>query len=250
MKRKVINWAWENPEAQKSFLKWQGMPDDKETSTEVSMVESILNISAPLKILDIGCGTGRQSIEFSRRGYDVNGIDVAEIYLNQAYEKAKELNLNINFELKRGAQIKEKNIYDIAVAYNHTLGLIEADELKIHFSNIYRSIKQGGKLLLKTAGPQIIPNQIQGRKRDWAEKDNQFILSEKYIEDGYRIENCITIDIYKDEIIEYREKQKAFSNNEIIELLSNSGFRKIECYKDLEGNKATDDEFGVYICTK
>lgn len=57
------------------------------------MIENILNICPPLKMLDIGCGTGRQSVEFSRRGYDVKGIDVAEIYLYKASEKSKELKM-------------------------------------------------------------------------------------------------------------------------------------------------------------
>lgn len=250
LKRKIIEWSWENIESQKSFLEWQGMPDEKQTSNEVSMMEKILNISPPLKMLDIGCGTGRQSIEFSSRGYNVTGIDVAESYIKQAIYKAKELNLKISFELKRGSQVTEQNIYDFAIAYYHTLGFMDDNELKKHFNNIYNSIKKGGKFLLRTAGPQIIATHIQEKKRDWAEKNNQYILSEKYIENGYRIEKCITIDTTNEEIIEYREKQKAFSMNDVIKLLSGSGFSKVDCYKDLEGSIATTEEFGLYICTK
>ncbi|WP_297430078.1 bifunctional 2-polyprenyl-6-hydroxyphenol methylase/3-demethylubiquinol 3-O-methyltransferase UbiG [Clostridium sp.] len=250
MKRKIINWNWENTESQNSFLEWQGMPDEKQTSNEVSMIETILNVCPPLKMLDIGCGTGRHSIEFARRGYDVKGIDVAEIYLKQAIENAKKLNLDIMFEFKRGSQIVEHNMYDFAIAYYHTLGFMDDNELQVHFSNIYKSIKAGGKFLLRTAGPQIIPNIKQEKRRDWAEKNNQFILSEKYFENGYRIENCITIDTINDEIIEYREKQKAFAITDVVNLLNLSGFSKIDCYKDLEGNIATAEEFGLYVCTK
>ncbi|MDS0526753.1 class I SAM-dependent methyltransferase [Clostridium sp. SHJSY1] len=250
MNRKVINWNWENVDAQKSFLEWQGMPDEKVTREEVSKIESILNIHPPLKILDIGCGVGRHSIEFAQRGYDVRGIDVAETYLNQAIERAKILNLNITFELERGSQIAECKAYDFVIAYYHTLGFMEDKELEIQLSNIYNSIKEGGKFLLRTAGPQIIPSIIQEKRRDWAEKDKKYILSEKFIEDGYRIENCIMIDTIKDEIIEYRERQRAFSFQDVINLLSDSGFSNIDCYKDLDGSFADDEEFGVYVCTK
>lgn len=250
LRRKLINWTWENADAQKSFLEWQGMPDEKQTKNEVSMIEIILNVQPPLKVLDIGCGTGRHSIEFARRGYEVKGIDVAETYLKQAIESAKDCNLNIEFNLERGSQIKEQNIYDFAIAYYHTLGFMEEAELNTHFKNINKTLKKHGKFLLRTAGPQIIPNTKQEKVRNWGEKDNQFILSEKYFEDGYRIENCITIDTNKDEIIEYQEKQRAFSLNDVINLLSNAGFSKIDCYKDLDGNIATDEEFGIYVCTK
>lgn len=250
VKKKIVNWSWENVESQKSFLDWQGMPNEKITSEEVSKIENILNIHSPSKMLDIGCGIGRHSIEFAKRGYEVKGIDVAETYLNQAIEKAKILNLNIAFEFKRGSQITERNIYDFAIAYYHTLGFMDNEELESHFRNIYNSIKKGGKFLLKTAGPQIIPSMIQEEKRDWAEKDNKYILSEKHIKDGYRIENCIVIDMLKDEVIEYREEQRAFSFEAVMNLLSSSGFSKIDCYKDLDGSLADDEEFGVYVCTK
>lgn len=250
MKKKVINWTWDNVDSQKSFLEWQGMPDEKQTINEASMMESILNVHAPSKMLDIGCGTGRHSIEFARRGYDVTGIDIAETYLKEAIKKAEENDLNINFKLERGSDLKEQNIYDFAIAYYHTLGFMDNEELNTHLNNIYKSIKTGGKFLLRTAGPQIIPTIKQEKIRNWGEKNDKFILSEKGIEDGYRIEKCITIDIANDEIIEYQEKQKAFSLNDVVNLLKNSGFSKIDCYKDLDGNIATDEEFGVYVCTK
>ncbi|MHB8963856.1 MAG: class I SAM-dependent methyltransferase, partial [Saccharofermentanales bacterium] len=155
----------------------------------------------PLKVLDIGCGTGRHSIEFARKGYEVKGIDVAETYLEQAIEVAKACDLNIEFKLERGSEIKEQNAYDFVLAYYHTLGFMDEDELNIHLKNIWKALKDGGKFLLRTAGPQIIPNIKQEKIRNWGEKNNQFILSEKYIEDGYRFENCITIDITKDEIV-------------------------------------------------
>ncbi len=250
LKRKLINWTWENTEAQESFMEWQGMPDEEETNNEVSMVETILNVQAPLKMLDIGCGTGRQSIEFAHKGYEVKGIDVAETYLKQATESAKVRNLNIEFRLERGSEIKERNTYDFAIAYYHTLGFMDEVELNTHLKNIYNALKKGGKFLLRTAGPQIIPNIKQDKIRNWGEKNNKYILSEKYIEDGFRIEKCISIDTINDEIIEYKEKQRAFSLSDVINLLGHAGFSKIDCYKDLGGNIATTEEFGIYACIK
>ena len=87
MRRRLINWTWEDTEAQKSFLEWQGMPDEKQTNNEVSMIETILNVQPPLKMLDIGCGTGRHSIEFARRGYEVKGIDVINLLKHSGFSK-------------------------------------------------------------------------------------------------------------------------------------------------------------------
>jgi ubiquinone/menaquinone biosynthesis C-methylase UbiE len=50
------------------------------------------------KILDIGCGTGRHTIEMTKRGYNVIGVDFSESQLKKAKEKALANNLRIEFQ--------------------------------------------------------------------------------------------------------------------------------------------------------
>jgi len=123
-------------------------------------------------------------------------------------------------------------------------------ELTKHFRSIWTSLKRGGKLLLALAGPKLIPSRTYERTRSWTEGGGEFILSEKRFEKGYRIERCIVIDKQRDEIIEYRERQRAFSLDDVRLLLKSAGFRRIVCLKDLNGNLATPQEFGVFVCCK
>ena len=46
------------------------------TQGECDFIEKELRCDKSLRILDIGCGTGRHSVELSRRGYQVTGIDL------------------------------------------------------------------------------------------------------------------------------------------------------------------------------
>jgi ubiquinone/menaquinone biosynthesis C-methylase UbiE len=48
-------------------------------------------------ILDLGCGTGRFSIELAKRGYMVTGLDIADEMLKVAMANAKKANVNIKF---------------------------------------------------------------------------------------------------------------------------------------------------------
>ena len=68
------------------------------TLGECDFIESEIKSDKSLKILDVGCGTGRHTIELSRRGYNVTGIDLSESQLARAKEKAENNNLIIDFQ--------------------------------------------------------------------------------------------------------------------------------------------------------
>ena len=59
------------------------------TTGECDFIEEELKSDKTLKILDVGCGTGRHTIELSKRGYNVTGIDLSESQLARAKEKAE-----------------------------------------------------------------------------------------------------------------------------------------------------------------
>lgn len=46
----------------------------KGTEGECDFIEKKINYCKNLKILDIGCGTGRHSIELAKRGYNITGM--------------------------------------------------------------------------------------------------------------------------------------------------------------------------------
>jgi ubiquinone/menaquinone biosynthesis C-methylase UbiE len=76
-----------------------GVKCDKECFTQGTMgecdfIEQELNYDHSLNILEVGCGTGRHSIELSKRGYSVTGVDLSEFQL----KKAQKSKLIINFQ--------------------------------------------------------------------------------------------------------------------------------------------------------
>ncbi|MFB6301075.1 MAG: class I SAM-dependent methyltransferase [Halobacteriales archaeon] len=48
-------------------------------------------------ILDVGCGTGELSLFLARRGHDVLGIDLSQLAIQQAREKAKWRRIDVHF---------------------------------------------------------------------------------------------------------------------------------------------------------
>ena len=58
---------------------------------------SRLNLKPGMKVLDVACGTGNQSIPAARTGAQVTGLDIAPNLLEQARQRAASENLKIEF---------------------------------------------------------------------------------------------------------------------------------------------------------
>ena len=85
------------------------------TIGECDFFEKEIHKNKETKILDIGCGTGRHSIELSKRGYSITGIDLSESLLNRAREKAVEQNLSIDFQKHDARKLPFSNEFDLVI---------------------------------------------------------------------------------------------------------------------------------------
>lgn len=250
MKFKRIYSTWEDPDFQQEFAERGGFPDDKRTSEQIDKIETLLHLHPPMRVLDLGCGNGRHSLEMARRGYQCVGIDVADSFIEQARHDAETRHLKIYFRLQRGCDLQEKEVYEFVLAYNHNLGFMSEVELSKHFRNAWRSLKPSGKLLLVFPGPKLVPGQSSDKTQEWEVKDGKFTLAEVQILDGYRDLLRIIIDTTTDEIKEFVERQKVFAVDEVKSILHEAGFKAVDCLKDLDGNPATAQDFGVFACVK
>jgi len=118
MRRRTVEFRWEDPDAQAVFAELCEFPGEKQTAQEVDRIEALLGIRPPLRILDVGCGNGRHAIELARRSYEVVGIDIAERFLDEARRAAAGLTRKPEFRFQRAEQITETEAYDLVLATN------------------------------------------------------------------------------------------------------------------------------------
>jgi len=122
------------------------------TLGECDFIESEIKSDKSLKILDVGCGTGRHTIELSRRGYNVTGIDLSESQLARAKEKAENNNLIIDFQKQDARNLTFTNEFDVAIMLcEGGFPLMETDEMNFEIlKSVTKPLKEHGKFILTT----------------------------------------------------------------------------------------------------
>jgi 2-polyprenyl-3-methyl-5-hydroxy-6-metoxy-1,4-benzoquinol methylase len=122
------------------------------TRGEVDFIEQEIDFNKSSLILDIGCGTGRHSLELARRGYKVTGIDLSASMIGKAIKMAQEENLTIDLHIRDARDLNFRESFDLVIMIcEGAFPLMESDEMNYSIlKNACLSLKQGGKLIFTT----------------------------------------------------------------------------------------------------
>ena len=69
----------------------------KNTIFEVDFLLEELSLQVGGSVLDVGCGTGRHSIELAKRGYALTGLDLSPEMLARGADAAKAAGVNVDW---------------------------------------------------------------------------------------------------------------------------------------------------------
>ena len=122
------------------------------TLGECDFIEQEIHHDTSLKIIDIGCGTGRHSIELTKRGYSVTGIDLSESQLKRAREKAKDEGVEIDFQKLDARKLPFESEFDLAIMLcEGGFSLMETDEMNFEIlQSATKALKGKGKFIFTT----------------------------------------------------------------------------------------------------
>lgn len=124
------------------------------TLLEVDFILDLLELPECAKVLDIGCGTGRHSVELARRGFKVTGVDFSQGMLAEANKAAQTAGVEVEFIHANAAEYASEQQFDGAICLcEGAFCLLGADDdpserdLAI-LRNISSSLKPGSRFVL------------------------------------------------------------------------------------------------------
>ena len=100
------------------------------------------------RVLEVGAGTGTLTLELARRGARVTAIDISEVMLEEAQEKAKKESLTIEFRRMNAHALDFKDeTFDIVVSMA-TFEFLGAPG--VAYAAMRRVVKPGGHIFIGT----------------------------------------------------------------------------------------------------
>lgn len=189
--------------------------------------------------IDIGCGTGADSISLARNGLKVTGYDTSKKMLQKARFNSKQKNLRIRYSNSPVQNIGAHNHskFDIVVSLGNAIANINPAVLNKIIRKVYKLLKPRGSFVFQ------ILNYDSARKADkrivniTRGKGSMFIRFYDF-EKNKLIFNILRInesslkeyDLITTELFEYKR-------TDLKALLNKAGFNKINYYSDLNKSK-------------
>lgn len=120
------------------------------TKQEVDFLLELLNLPPNARVLDVGCGPGRHSLEFARRGFRPVGIDIAEAFIGYANEVAAKEKLPAEFRVMDARALEFESEFDAAVCLCEGAFGVAGDEVAHRqiLAGVSRALCSGAPLVL------------------------------------------------------------------------------------------------------
>ena len=210
------------------------------TAQEIDFIESQLNVDPQARILDVGCGFGRHSVELARRGYEVSGIDPSAAMLSDARIRAAEAGVSVDFRQEWGERFSTGQPYDAAICLFTSLGQIsDQGENSGLLDKVFAALKPGGHFVVEVPQRETAVRQLKFEEK-FGQGDHMTFISRDYnaktqiVSEKFRVVNEL-------EEHTYLLKYKLFDLPELEASLRTAGFVNLCAYGDYTGASLNEE---------
>ncbi|MGH7391570.1 MAG: class I SAM-dependent methyltransferase [Candidatus Rokuibacteriota bacterium] len=207
------------------------------TAAEVDGIVSLLRLQAGARVLDLACGHGRHAIPLAKRGFDVTGYDLSQMFLERAQVDAEAQGATVRWVHGDMRELPFDGEFDAVINIFTAFGYFEDpdDDLKV-LHGIRRALKQGGRFLLETLHRDGLPARFRPRIAD--KTSNGTIVLHETVWDLARnvIDDHVTLIRPDGTRTQYTTAVRSRSLHEFLALMRRAGLEPTAWYGGLDSS--------------
>jgi cyclopropane fatty-acyl-phospholipid synthase-like methyltransferase len=238
--------------AENAYRKIAGLYDhiNDDSAAFLLFVEKHLKKKGKLRVLDLGCGTGKYSIPLAKKGFAVYGVDPSPHMLRVAEKKGRKEGLKIRFCRGTVVSVKLRKGFDVAVS-SECINSIQEEELPETFAAVFSLLDKGGKFIFDLKTRSYFDNVAGEAGYGGRVKDSFFVWEDEVKDD----EHYITLSLFSGKggnLYERAEEiyhERTYPVAALRKKLRNAGFRKVMVYGENFGRVKEADE-KIYVAAE
>lgn len=214
--------------------------NDEQTDIETKFIAEKLRLKTGSKILDLGCGGGRNAFALERNNFKVTGIDLNKYAIEQANLNKNE---NLEFIHKDILDIDYQEEFNAAILIFNHFSSFNFTEAKKLLKKIEKSVVSQGKVLIEISSYEhalsLNGSQEWGIYDKWLAGDfKQLVLTDNIFNEKnkthIRKDYCVSLN--SGEISTYQQTSYIYDLEQIHEMLKFAGLKLVQIYGNWDGN--------------
>ncbi|MEO1267560.1 MAG: methyltransferase domain-containing protein [Myxococcota bacterium] len=211
----------------------------KQTVREAHFIIDQLGVGPGGRIIDLCCGFGRHTIELSKRGYDMSGLDLSLPLLQKALNEAQRRKLSIRFIHGDMRELNFNREFDALFNIHTSFGYFDDQTNFNILVGSFKALKPGGRMLLEVINRDSIMRQLP--RRIWWEGTECIFVEEISFNDSTSTMRNKRSYLYDDGRPPWEQdiRIRLFSLHELLAMFRMAGFRIL----NVSGSIATPGYF-------
>ena len=220
--------------------------NDEEARRQVDFLMDSLDVPSSCEVLDLGCGDGRHSLELTRRGFRVTGLDLSEELLERARHRTADEGLDITFIQGDMRDPPAVRAYDLVVNFFTSFGYFREDgENARVLEAISRALRPGGHFLMDYLNREYVISTLvpsDRRNVEGMEVEQRRWITGDPSEAGGHVRINKQVRIREDGAERsYDESVRMYTLEELEALMDRAGLRVTRTYGDFDGRPVSGD---------
>jgi len=198
----------------------------------------------PINILEMACGTGNLTYQLALRNYKITCFDISAEMLAKAYQKMGRVS-NVKILQQDMIDFKINKSFDSVISICDSINYITSKaKLEKCFINVYDHLKQDGIFIFDINSYYKL-KEVIGNNVFVEDRENIFYTWQNYYDESNDISEFYLTFFEMDKNNHYHRfdeehLEKAYKEDEIIDLLKKVGFRSVDSYEAFTLEKCTD----------